>query len=312
MKLCPILLNNINFEPDHISPCCNTRGLKVPKFPYSGGPVDGEAYVAHINRVLAEIQSGGDTCAKCPDLIATDENHISQDLKFDAVSFNQHRHFCNCKCVYCGLWKTRQDKAPYDPLPALVSLEKQGLLRSDCQIHWGGGESSILPTFDGACHWALSRGYFQFIYSSALRFSPSIAQALRHKRAKLDISLDSSSQAGYRKVKNLDGFKKVMENLRLYARENPDAVVLKYIIFDANNDLGEIDGFLAICAELQIGCAQFSLDFRETIGGKVSERTLIAAAYMLTKARDMGVPCEPAFIDEPYLSRIGELASVAV
>lgn len=311
MKICYQMLNDINFEPSHISPCCNTRNLRVPTFPYTGGPIDGEAYASHINKVLAEIQGGSNLCAGCPDLVETGQSSLSCDLKFRAVSFNQHRHFCNCQCVYCNLWNKRQTGKPYDPLPALQSLAEQDLLTPSCQIHWGGGESSILPTFDAACDWALGRGYHQFIFSSALRFSPAIARALKRDKANLDISLDSSSPAGYRKVKGLDGFRKVTENLRRYAQYNPQRIVLKYIIFNENNDLREIEGFLRICAGLKIGYAQFSLDFREVNAGTVSEKTLLAAAWMKIKALELGVPCAPAFIDEPWLGRINSLAEGA-
>lgn len=308
MKICSKIFREINLEPAHISPCCNIRGLRVPAFPYSGGLIDMEVYAAFLQKTADELQTDSDLCRGCPDLQTVDRPQECS-INFRAVSINMHRFFCNCKCVYCSLWHDRKKSAPYDPLPGLKSLKDQNALASNCVISWGGGEPSILPTFDASCDWALDNGYWQYIHTNALRFSPAIARAIRKKRAAINVSMDSSSAPIYKRVKGLDGFQKVTDNLKKYAEYGPKAITLKYIVFDESNSPAEISGFLRLCKGLDIGQAQFSLDFRETTAGKVSEKTLAASAFLVKQAEALGINCVPSFIDRPWLDRINALAA---
>ncbi|MBD5641166.1 MAG: radical SAM protein [Desulfovibrio sp.] len=307
MRFCPKIFNEINLEPAHISPCCNIRGLQTPVFPYSGGEIDMNAYAAFLQKTADELQTDSGLCRGCPDLESAAQPR-TYGISFHAVSINMHRYFCNCKCVYCGLWQDRKRKEPYDPLPGLKSLRNQDALAENCVISWGGGEPSILPTFDASCDWALENGYYQYIHTNALRFSPAIARAIRRKRTAINISLDSSSPAAYKRVKGLDGFQKVTDSLKKYAEYDPGALTLKYIIFEENNSPAEVAGFIRLCKALNVAQAQYSLDFRETNSRKVSEKTLTTAAFMIKQAQALGVECVPSFIDRPWLEKINAIA----
>lgn len=124
MKICAKMFNELNFEPVSISPCCNTRALKIPAFPYSGGEIDLEKYGKHIENVLLDIQSGSNTCKNCPELVEIDGSPHITNGKFHAISINMHRHFCNCKCCYCNLWQYADKGMGYNILPALKSLKE--------------------------------------------------------------------------------------------------------------------------------------------------------------------------------------------
>lgn len=305
MKICDKIFSELNLEPEHISPCCNVRSLKVPVFPYSGGPINMRAYSDFLQKTINELQNEGPVCRGCPELYETSEGAAA--IRFRAVSINMHRYFCNCKCVYCRLWQHRKKAAPYDPLPALRSLKEQNALVQGCQISWGGGEPSILPTFDESCEWALENDCFQYIHTNALRFSPAIASALGNGKAGINISLDSSSPAIYEKIKGLNGFHRVVENLKLYAEYAPQLINLKYIVFEENNNPAEISNFLKLCKDLGVGGVQYSLDFRETNARKVSHNTLTAAAFMKKQADLLGLRCYPSFIDPQWQQKIDEI-----
>lgn len=130
------MFHELNFEPNAISPCCNTRALAIPKFSYNGGSVDLGKYAEHLENTLVEIGEGSEICKNCPELVEIDGVPNITGGKFGAISINMHRHFCNCKCVYCNLWHAREKGAPYDILPALASLKNQGALSDKCVISW--------------------------------------------------------------------------------------------------------------------------------------------------------------------------------
>ncbi|EGW49794.1 hypothetical protein HMPREF1022_03095 [Desulfovibrio sp. 6_1_46AFAA] len=215
MKFCLNLCNDINFEPDAVQPCCNVHAIAVPRFPFTGGRLDMAAYARHIQNVVEQLQKGGAVCRGCPECI---EINAPQDsaarLLFRSVSINMHRHLCNCRCVYCDLW--RGHGAGYAILPVLRNLEEQKVLRRDCFFSWGGGEPGILPDFEEASQWILHNGWPQYVHTNALRFSPAIAALLREGKGGVNVSLDSASPEVYRAVKGVDGFTRVTANIERY------------------------------------------------------------------------------------------------
>lgn len=312
MKFCPMLFCDINLEPASVQPCCNVHGCDVPSFPFSGGNLDMGAYAAHIENSYHRLQKSDDTlCRGCPKLaeISTPPAQPGAHLHFNSVSINTHRYLCNCKCVYCNLWKQRERGTGYPVLPVLKSLEAQHALDPHCFFSWGGGEPSILKDFEAASLWVTKKGYWQNIHTNALRFSPAIAFLLHEQRGEINISLDSGSPAIYQKVKGVDGFAQVCKSIDRYIAEaaTPTAVTLKYIIFDSNNTIPEITGFFDLCTRFGITNVEFSLDFRELNGHGPSQKTLLAAAFFAARATALGLRCIPFFIPPREQARIQEL-----
>jgi sulfatase maturation enzyme AslB (radical SAM superfamily) len=309
MKFCVYLVRDINFEPDAVQPCCNTKGLRrLPRFPFSGGRLlDMGEYRKHLEYTLEAMQEPGDMCAGCDQLVELDvPEGKGLDLKplFATVSFNMHRHMCNCRCVYCSLWK--KPSKGYEVLPALKSLASQHAFRSNCFFSWGGGEPSILREFENASRWILEQGYFQYVHSNALRFSPVLADLLARGRGGLNVSLDSGSSVIYREVKGVDAFDTVVANIRAYAEaaRSPEAIELKYIVFEKNNTRDEIERFFALCRVTGVRRVQFSLNFLEVNAGALSEATLDAAAWFFYRATALGMRCTPFFLSDTLVESL--------
>lgn len=310
MKFCINLFNDVNFEPDSIQPCCNVHGIEVPKFPFSGGEFPAQAYCEHIKNVLARIRNSENVCKGCPQLQTIDENHIEAAVKFKTVYFNQHRFFCNCKCEYCDLWPHKSRGYGYEVLPTLESLQTQDLLDKNCFFSWGGGEPSILPGFEDAAQWITKHGYWQNVHTNALIYSPAIGRMLRRDQGEINISLDSSSPEIYRNVKGINGFARVVDSLKKYVADarSPAQIVLKYIIYEKNNQIPEIAQFIKMCASLGIKKIQLSFDFREVNANKVSEQTYVAAAFMSRQARNFGIEASPFYLSREAVEKINNIA----
>ena len=316
MKFCSYLLRDINFEPACIQPCCDVHGIGVPQFPFTGGELDIEAYKRHITNVFWSLQEHPEYCTGCPELREAsvsfeteNDKDVGKFMQIRTVSFNQHRFFCNCRCVYCSLWSTRQKEPVYPVLPAVKTLAASGILHKEAFFSWGGGEPTILAEFDEACSWIHKQGYFQNIHTSALRYSASVAAILARRSGKINISLDAGSPETYAKVKGVKGWGKVTNTLRQYmeAAATPNQIDLKYIIFEANNQLTEIAAFLKLCQRLSLKYVQYSLDFREVNQQSLSKKTLIAAAFFRKHAQELGMTATPFFIDAPLLKAISDL-----
>lgn len=132
---------------------------------------------------------------------------------------------------------------------------------------------------------------------------------MKDGRGGVNVSLDSASPSTYERVKGLDGFARVCENLEHYMADalTPDNVHLKYIIFELNNSLAEIRAFLALCARMGISNVQYSLNFQELNGAGPSKKTLLGAAFFQFLATEMNMKCAPSFIPPPWQQAIDAL-----
>lgn len=309
MNICPSLFHDINFEPTCVQPCCNVHGTTVPQFPFTGGKLDMAAYAAHIEQVFERLQApDASLCRTCPQLTTLpDREQIDVRMQFKSVSINMHRYHCNCRCVYCDLWKGKGDGYPI--LPALQSLVEQKVLAPDCYFAWGGGEPSILKEFDETSLWLMKQGWRQYVHTSCLRFSPAIAAILQASQGIVDVSLDSATPQTYQRVKGLDGFDRVRENLVQYVKASvhPENVYLKYIVFELNNSMQEIEKFLELCGQLGVVCVQYSLNFKELNAGGPSAKTLMGAAWFAHRAEQLGLQCSPFSIPPQYQEKIDTL-----
>ncbi|MDR2669291.1 MAG: radical SAM protein [Desulfovibrio sp.] len=215
-----------------------------------------------------------------------------------------HRRRCNCKCVYCSLWR---EKGPvYAVLPALRSLFASGMAAHNCFFSWGGGEPSILPEFEECATAIRKEGYRQYIHTNALRYSPTVADLLQSGDGAVNVSLDSGTAETYKKVKGVDGFGAVLRTLARYREraQSPDCIHLKYIIFDTTNRVQEIRKFFRVCRDLNIRNVQFSFNFLEKNTGGIHKLSIAAAAFFLVTAHSLGMNATPFFVDEAELERI--------
>ena len=309
MNFCSSLVHDINFEPTAVQPCCDVHGVEVPRFPFTGGRLDMAAYAAHVEKSFQRLQARGDRlCRNCPELREIPDNCAgNMRILFQTVSINMHRHLCNCKCVYCSLWRGKGKGYPI--VPVLQSLHEQHVLHPRCLFSWGGGEPSILHDFEEASLWIKGHGWWQYVHTSCLRFSPAIATLLHEGLGGINVSLDSGTPSTYEWVKGLNGFAKVCGNLERYMSSAliPDNVHLKYIIFELNNSPAEIRAFLAFCSQLGISNVQYSLNFQELNGAGPSQKTLLGAVFFQFLATEMNMKCAPSFIPPKWQQAIDEL-----
>lgn len=160
-----------------------------------------------------------------------------------------HWTYCNCNCIYCY---TEADKKAYNKLrsyniyPVLKELYKNGLINSNTNINFGGGEPTILKEFDD-----LMEFFFRIntksirINSSGIKYSKQVEKALQKDILSLVISIDAGSEETYEKVKKVKHYKKVWENIKNYAKIEGGIVRTKFILIPGINDtFEEIDNWL--------------------------------------------------------------------
>lgn len=309
MLYCSKLAHEINFEPDAALPCCDIQRTTVPRFPYSGGAFDLDAYRAFAAKSSALLREGK-VCAGCDELLDVPDNSLPLEMgRISAVSLNHNRFVCNCRCVYCGCWK--QPKVPaYSILPAVKRLLHSGAVSPEETIFvWGGGEPSVLGEFEETASLLSGQGYRQRIHTNAIRHSPAMETLLRLGRGQVNSSLDAGCAATFKAIKGVDRWDKVLDTLRRYvaAAKAAPLVSLKYIIFEANNATAEISRFFEVCGDLGVNHVIWSFDFNESNAGKITEKSVVAAAWFVHRAALAGMLCEPFFVTADLLARVAAM-----
>lgn len=84
----------------------------------------------------------------------------------------------------------------------------------------------------------------------------------------------------------------------------PEYIDIKYIIFEKNNKIAEVEQFFQVCRHLGAKITQLSFNFWEVNAGTVSEHSIAAAAYFMHRAQELALSCELFFVDAPLRSRI--------
>lgn len=184
-------------------------------------------------------------CDGCPYLF---ESYFSPQKIIRWIDYSEGG-ICNFKCCYChSKAKTNRAEGMDVDLPELlVKLNERDLLDRDLHISVACGEVSINSHRQKIYH--SIQGKYNYIFSNSAVYDPQIAILIKHGNSILDTSVDAGTRETYSKVKGIDLFEKVRNNLYHYANtEGSGAIELKYIFLPGLNDNeADVDGFVDFC-----------------------------------------------------------------
>ncbi|MBQ2644750.1 hypothetical protein IJG14_04155, partial [bacterium] len=101
------------------------------------------------------------------------------------------------------------------------------------------------------------------IPTSGIKYSPIIEKGVSQGRVHVKNSIDSGSRETFKKIKGIDAYNFVVENMKKYAKVKAKDynVISKYIICPGYNDnKGEIDNWLKTCSEIGIEYVEVSVE----------------------------------------------------
>lgn len=180
-----------------------------------------------------------------------------------------HIHFrlskkCNAKCIYC---KDNVDNKTPDRLffEDLKKLVKKKIIAPNALMEFGGGEFTLHQEFDEIFRYLLDNGFRRYkVYTSCLRYSPELEEALGYGQCEVIISADAGDRETFIKMKQADTYDRFWKNLKKYVdaqKENYTQVKTKFIIIRNMNDSEEqINLFLEKSKEIGIKRVVFDLE----------------------------------------------------
>lgn len=243
--------------------CHRNRGFPTLR-EFNGGQLDLADIMAARASIIRENQTTGhEHCRGCPQLIT--KKWPTPKYPFTRLAFAHFSH-CNIECDYCYLqW---QDPAvfeagykPYQVVPIVKDIIRQGLLGPRALVDWGGGEPTIYREFDEVLRLLTDHGAITFIHTNGTRIPKPIREGMTTKRFHLICSVDAGTPQTWQLIKKRDLLDEVWRNLADYIRLGC-RVILKYIMKDENCSTAELRAFLT--KAVSIGAKELVLDIDYT------------------------------------------------
>jgi molybdenum cofactor biosynthesis enzyme MoaA len=273
--------------------CCSDFGKnRSPRASQCDGGHDKTMhnFCATRDRIIEELNAPTETPAQntCIGCRNVKDGLWRSNRRVSLMNFRP-RSICNFKCSYCKppYAETLDDSFNADieeALSFLCFVKENDFINSDTIIHLAAGEISVHPLRDRIL--AELQDNQCWIYTNASVYNNKIGEMLAKGHSRVYPSLDAGTRETFARIKGVDLFDKVCDNLRRYSADG--LVHLKYIVLPGINDGdADINGFIALCERLKIRAVDITRDMDRM--DAFSDRTIFTIARMLDELQKLGV-----------------------
>jgi pyruvate-formate lyase-activating enzyme len=313
-KGCYSIESHIGVNDKHILFCTSSfKRLKSPQLNYAeNAELTFRNFVNFKDEIYnATLQNV--ECHLCPQ---NAENFYPVDYKIEDVCVGFKNH-CNFKCTYCC--ESLVDKSYLNSetkgskidlvLEFLDMLERENMVDPMCFMNIAPTEISIYPYKEKLINYF--KKYVCFFISNCSIYDEGIADILKSSGL-LATSLDCGTRETFKKVKQVDAFERVLENITKYSESGN--VALKYIFLnDVNDNKNDVDGFVNICKTVRPAYVEITRDMFN-FKTKLSDDQLNLIAYMTNtlKANDIFVTISAQVFSDEEFRYINNAISIGV
>ena len=242
----------------------NTEKMPTCKWMEADETVD--SFLELREDMINELNTGFEKSA-CFGCVLLKHSFWNDEYKIrDLVLCTTKKSICNFSCSYCYAGKFGDSAYQVDNNACsfrelVAALEQRQLISPDwTDIHFSDGEITIDPKQNEL--YTLANKYKSLFYSNGSVFSEEIHALLRSKKAILCTSMDAGTNATFQKIKQVDAFDMVCQNLYHYAALGGNGQIwLKYIFLPGINDKeSDFEGFINICNTINPAIVILSTD----------------------------------------------------
>lgn len=265
-KFCHQLKNSLFFANGDILHCCSSTENAAPKFKinYNGEHFDKNLIIEEKQAAAQKSKGKIIPFAACKDCHQYEKREWDNDFRIKDISIS-HWTACNCNCFYCYTAKNKtffNTKQPYKLLPILEDIKD--IIDFNGIVRFIGGDIAMLDEFEDIVDFFLKNGCKNFyIPTSGIKYVSTVANLLKQGIAHVIISTDSATEASYKKIKQVNCFDSVKQNIIKYneaANEGNSIFELKYIIIpNINDSKEEIKKWLDMCTSINVN--NIAIDF---------------------------------------------------
>jgi len=230
--------------------------------------------------------------SKCDGCSSLTEDWWPIEKKVETVHYCFCNEPCQLRCVYCNSTKKtineyqRQFMEEFDYKRFVKALEEQRLLTDETCFNIASGEISINPRKNEILS-AIEK-YRLMLDTNAVVFDKQIAELASRPGSSLCISLDAGTRETYNKIKGMDVFITVCENIKRYANCGAK-IYIKYIVLPQNCEDIDIHGFMNEVLKIKnnVSCLILSSDIHKT--SSHSDEQINGAAKLISAAKQFGI-----------------------
>ncbi len=273
IKYCRFLNAGITFMHSSIRPCCSNKCGIMFVDNYKGEDIDWKNVEKKRQEIIKESKKGilPQNCEDCVELQKVE--HWPENKLIEYIYLNHFDH-CNCGCVYCinlghasFLETEKRPSQYYSSFKEIKKLLDKNMVAKNAHIEIIGGDLSVLDESDDIINACIEYGIQGYdFHSSCISYSQGIENALKSDAVvKIDFSLDCGTREKYKKIKRVDAFDQVIENIKKYisfSKPGKDTFVAKYIIVDGLNDnIEDLNNWIELINSLGIKEVRIDVNF---------------------------------------------------
>ncbi len=272
---CRYIHGGITFMDNAIRVCCSHKCGVTFIEDYKGGFINWNRIYEKRKKVIEDCKKGiiPENCKGCIDL---EKRQWSDEIPLIDDIYINHWDHCNCGCVYCVqssrgeyLVSEKKPSAFYNVFEHINYLYNNNKVSKKAHVELVGGDLTVLDEADSIINKCLDNGVERMsFHSSCINYSQGIERALKEApQVDFDFSIDCASRELYKKIKRIDAFDQVIENVKKYlacSEKAKDSLIAKYIIVDGLNDnIEELDKWLELMYSIGIRNTKVDINFKK-------------------------------------------------
>lgn len=232
--------------------CCCIEGSK-PRFTNQGK--DPQKGIEYLDLTRNGLLNGDiplpEVCQDCYNCKAC---YIYTSRKLNSFNFS-FRGWCNYKCEYCSAHqpelKNYDDR--FSLVPYLSEMEKRDMVNDIFSVLFAVGEPCLNEKRFTLYEHCQEKQYFLDVFSNCSIFDQKLFDLAHHTPVIIRKSFDAGTPETYRKIKGVDYYQKVLENVRHYLQAPYLALNPKYLFVPGINDNEpDIENFVQMCREMNV------------------------------------------------------------
>lgn len=281
---CPKLEKTLNLLPQEIKYCCSCAtcpGVVIK----NSQSLEKEKIIKTKKQLIEMFKQGiiPTKCRGCTEYREIEEENNTNLNFFEKLSkafsskntkkishlIMNHYKQCECKCIYCTeITNYNSKKQNYNALPLIKQLLKENMIdKKNLTVEFQGGNVSLLTEFEDILEELSTQGCKDIIIlTNGVQYLPAVEKYSPKMNFRICISLDSGTKETFNKIKRIDTFDKVVDNIKKFTSLQNVELTLKYITLNGINDnINEIKEFLNIVKETENKVTvAFDIDYRDT------------------------------------------------
>lgn len=250
-KTCARFAQNWIVEDKNFVCCC----IEEYKPRFDNQKLDVEKGIEYIDKTRNDLIDGKtempDGCKNC---FNNKDVYIYKSRKLNSFDFS-FRGWCNYKCEYCSA--NHPDVKGYNNKFALeeylIELEKRDISNDIFSVLYAVGEPTLNDKRFSLYRYCGEKQYFFDVFTNCSVFDENLFDLAHKSPVIIRKSFDAGTAETYKKIKGVDCFSKVIDNVKHYQQAPYLELNPKYLFVPGiNDDEINVRNFAKMCNEFKV------------------------------------------------------------